>query len=40
MNREVNKIRGRYCNAEEEENISMYIQLLCLLALLHLFYMN
>jgi hypothetical protein len=40
MNREVNRIRERYCNAQEEENVYVYIHLLCLPALLHSFYMN
>jgi len=37
MNREVNRIRGRYCNAEEEEYVSEYFHFLFLPALLHSF---
>jgi hypothetical protein len=40
MNRKVNRIRGGYCNAEKEKNVSVYIHLLCLPALLYSFYMN
>jgi hypothetical protein len=37
---EANRIRERCCNAEEEENVSVYYSLLTFPALLHSFYIN
>jgi hypothetical protein len=37
MNREVNRIRGGYCNAEEEEKHFCIYSLIFLPALLHTF---